>query len=703
MRKSLFVVAVLAVIGCTTAWAIQPVTLVNPSFEQPGTTKQTGFTAVTGWNMTAPVKNSGVEQGYGATNGTWTAYLDNVDPNLWQLTGYTVVGGQTFVLSVDAQITWIATTMRMGLFYDVNGVHTVIASQDVALTSSMVKYTLRATIDAKSAGVGRKLGIMFANATPGTTETWMGLDNVQLQVIVPTGIKVTYVTDSPDVDKNGVMDDQGWIDWLTDEGHTVDARRGYYLKPLDPNRIIELNAADVIISSRGLSTTNYYDSNGTEATKWNSLKTPMIGMNPYLLRSDRWKWIKSTSAVGTMGSPLMQVLNSTNAIFAGVTIAPGDPNDPNTQNTVAVVDATIGSGNTSFMNSVDAGNGTVLGKTAGSAGVPWIIEWKSGLEYYAGAGQFAGDHRLAFYAGTQDASTVQGAFNLTAQGQIMFRNAINYVIAQTMPAREPQPAVGATGVALDATLSWRPGKLAVNHTLYLSSNMADVVSGKAIINVVTANSYNLKSLGLILGTTYYWKIVETNGAQTWTSEIWSFKTTDYLVVDDFESYDNTSILKTWVDGFLKGTGIACGVVPAVGTGIVHGGKQAMVLNFDNSKPPFVTDTQRVTSIQNWMTTNSGITTLVLWFYGDPNNAAQPLYAEVNGYTINYGGDPLNVTKATWTQWNISVANLPVPTNGTITLNIGLGATVQKPIITGTLGGDKGVLYIDDIRLYRVAP
>ena len=42
-----------------------------------------------------------------------------------------------------------------------------------------------------------------------------------------------------------------------------------------------------------------------------------------------------------------------------------------------------------------------------------------------------------------------------------------YVPAQ---ARAPQPATGATGVALNATLNWRPGREATSHKVYLGTD-----------------------------------------------------------------------------------------------------------------------------------------------------------------------------------------------------------------------------------------
>ena len=75
-------------------------------------------------------------------------------------------------------------------------------------------------------------------------------------VLGPANIIV--VSDAFDKDVDGVQDDQGLVDWLTAQGHTVDFRLDYW-NVLDPNKIAELNAADLIVVSRSASTGDYDD------------------------------------------------------------------------------------------------------------------------------------------------------------------------------------------------------------------------------------------------------------------------------------------------------------------------------------------------------------------------------------------------------------------------------------------------------------
>jgi hypothetical protein len=238
-------------------------------------------------------------------------------------------------------------------------------------------------------------------------------------------LKVIYVTSVKDNDKDGVQDDQSWIDWLTAEGYDVDARPGNWSDPLDANEIAALNAADLIIASRGMATGDF---DGAETPKWNGLTTPILCTNAWMIRNNRWKWLDSGSAVKDAGSPTMMVLDPSHPIFAGVTLDP--------DGLVEVLDPNVYSGHTSFLsNFLDPGNGTLLAQSLGLYNTAWIVEWQPGVEYYAGAAEIAGGKRMLFMAATQDDPyTVAngniapvGVFNLNEAGQQLLRNIIAYL------------------------------------------------------------------------------------------------------------------------------------------------------------------------------------------------------------------------------------------------------------------------------------
>ncbi len=188
--------------------------------------------------------------------------------------------------------------------------------------------------------------------------------------------------------------------------------------------------------------------------------------------------------------------------------------------------------------------------------------------------------------------------------------------------REPIPTVAQKNVEVDAALSWRAGREAASHRVYLGTDQQAVTNGTAPVQTVAASSFDPG--GLDLGKTYFWKVTEVNDAQTpnaWPGEVWSFATREYLVVDDFESYtddEGSRIYETWTDGWTNNTGSVVGnlTAPFAERTILHGGKQSMPFEYNNVKTPFYSEAERqFAPVQNW--TTNGADTLSLWVRGNP--------------------------------------------------------------------------------------
>ncbi len=283
-------------------------------------------------------------------------------------------------------------------------------------------------------------------------------------------------------------------------------------------------------------------------------------------------------------------------------------------------------------------------------------------------------------------------------------------------AREPRPADKATEIAVEVTLGWRAGREADEHNIYLSTDQQAVIDGT--VPAVTVPQANYGPLSLELDSIYYWCIDEVNNAETttiWKGDIWSFMVQEYIVVDDFESYNDITpgeegsnrIYLTWIDGFENPTtnGSTMGYPDPyfpddehfVETNIVHSEKQSTPISYDNSTASYsevTVSTNDITIGPDW--SRSGAQVLVLWFYGDPNNAAtEQMYAKINGSKVIYDGNPNNIAISKWTQWNIGLASLGVDSSNVTTFSIGFE-------ITGSTGGSGTVLF-DDIRLYKIPP
>ena len=273
-------------------------------------------------------------------------------------------------------------------------------------------------------------------------------------------------------------------------------------------------------------------------------------------------------------------------------------------------------------------------------------------------------------------------------------------------AREPNPADGATGAGPDPVLGWRAGREAATHDVHLSSDREAVLNGAASVGSVTEAAYDAGALDL--SQTYFWRVDEVDEAQNPALEgdLWSFTTPDYLIVDDFEDYNDyppREIWATWKDGYeIANNGSTVGHPNPnwsagehyVETTIVHGGNQSMPLFYDNNLK--YSEAERMLSpAQDW--TKNDIKTLSLNFYGDPANTVEQMYLKINDFRVPYDGDPAAVTQGSWSRWNIDLALCDTDLANVTTLAVGFGDEANLR------AGGSGVAYFDDFRLYRWTP
>jgi len=273
-------------------------------------------------------------------------------------------------------------------------------------------------------------------------------------------------------------------------------------------------------------------------------------------------------------------------------------------------------------------------------------------------------------------------------------------------ARESYPDSGATGVEVDVVLGWTAGREAATHDVYVSTDEQAVIDGTAPVATVTETSHG--PLALDLDTTYYWKVNEVNEAETpstWEGVIWSFTTTDHLIVDDFESYNDLNpenpesnrIFNAWIDGYdnpENGSLVGYDTPPFAEQTIVHGGNQSLPLFYDNSVG-YSEATLTLTYPRDW--TENGVTTLSIWFRGDSDNAAELLYVALDGSAVVSHDNPDAAQITTWTEWTIDLQAFGVNLANVNTIALGLGNKNNPQ------AGGSGTMYFDDIRLYPPPP
>jgi len=227
----------------------------------------------------------------------------------------------------------------------------------------------------------------------------------------------------------------------------------------------------------------------------------------------------------------------------------------------------------------------------------------------------------------------------------------------------PDPANGAVDVKHTPTITWSPGVYADSHQVYFGTD-------KEAVRNANTGSPEYKGAGnlgsessepgkLEWNTTYYWRIDEANNVNPdspWTGNVWSFTTANFLVVEDFESYndldpddpDSNRIFNVWLDGYGDPT-------------------NGSLVGYEN--PPFAEHT----------IVHGG------------------LYVALNGSAVVSHDNPNAAQVDRWTEWTIDLQAFGVNLANVNTIALGLGNKNNPQ------AGGSGTMYFDDIRLYPPAP
>ncbi|MHC4119245.1 MAG: PA14 domain-containing protein [Planctomycetota bacterium] len=323
------------------------------------------------------------------------------------------------------------------------------------------------------------------------------------------------------------------------------------------------------------------------------------------------------------------------------------------------------------------------------------------MEYYEGVG---GANAQLSWAGTvrQEQIIPQAAFSLPVK------------------ANTPSPSNGADDAKMTVILAWSAGDSASSHEVYFGTD-ADAVAGAT---TASPEYKGTRALGaeshdpgkLAWDTTYYWRVDEVDAAAPdgrWKGNLWTFKTGNFLIIDDFEDYDDIDplpgeptanrIFDKWIDGFgtaTNGALVGNDLPPYAEQTIVHGGDQSMIYRYDNNLKTSEA-TLTLGYPRDW--TTEGVGELSLWFQGQAANSAERLYVAIanagGAYAVVYHEDPDAALADDWTQWVIGLqefADQGINLANVDKIAIGLGTRGD----TTTTGGS-GTMYFDDIRLYRV--
>jgi len=278
-------------------------------------------------------------------------------------------------------------------------------------------------------------------------------------------------------------------------------------------------------------------------------------------------------------------------------------------------------------------------------------------------------------------------------------------------AKSLDPSNGSVDVTQIPVLTWSPSVFAISHQIYFGTDK-DAVRNANTGSPEYKGSSDLGSETFDPGklewnATYYWRVDEvnnTNPSSPWMGLVWSFTTANFLIVDDFESYndldpadpESNRIFNAWLDGYddpTNGSLVGYENPPFAEQTIVHVGNQSMPLFYDNSIG-YSEATLTLTYPRDW--TEKGVNNLTIWFRGSSTNAAETLYVALNGNAVVNHENPNAAQTGGWTEWSIPLqtfADQGVDLANVNTIALGLGDRNNPQ------AGGSGTMYFDDIRLY----
>ncbi len=207
-------------------------------------------------------------------------------------------------------------------------------------------------------------------------------------------------------------------------------------------------------------------------------------------------------------------------------------------------------------------------------------------------------------------------------------------------------------------LRWNAGIFAVSHDVYFGSDEAALANATKASPQFKGNQTGTTYAPLPGGelewdTTYYWRVDEVNNMNPdspWKGNIWSFTTANFVMIEDFEDYNDDPpdrIFETWVDGNFGPTNGAIAGYPSpifandehfCETEIVHNGLQSGPMFYDNNHKYSEITRTLPTGLRDW--TQHGIKALNLWYYGHIQSQGSLVENPVGTFAITGTGSDI---------------------------------------------------------------
>ena len=391
-------------------------------------------------------------------------------------------------------------------------------------------------------------------------------------------------------------------------------------------------AADVVFISESVSS-------GSIRTEITEIETPMV-------ITECWGWDEMGLTLGDGAG--LEVATTEIEI-----VEPGHPLAAGLTGTVSVLtDIVSDRGAARFSLGIAGSEATVIATATLSDGVTYdvIFVYEKGAELPVppadGSPREAADIRVCL--GFDEQSYLVWNENAYA----LLEAAINFALGiRPQPeSYSPKPANGKSEVPREVVLSWKAGIYADKHDVYFGTVFEDVnqASRTNWQDALIRQDYDDNSLilpePLEFGQTYYWRVDEVNAppdSTIYKGDVWSFTVLNFLVVDDFEDYNDSSpdiIYETWLDGWeneANGSIVGYAEAPAAEQDIVHGGDQSMPFFYNNNMK--YSEAERTLSGQEKDWTRDDVETLSLWFKGYPAYVGGFVEEPAETYTLTGSG------------------------------------------------------------------
>jgi len=293
-------------------------------------------------------------------------------------------------------------------------------------------------------------------------------------------------------------------------------------------------------------------------------------------------------------------------------------------------------------------------------------------------------------------------------------------------AWKPNPLNGQQNVYWDADLTWKPGDYTQStggHKVYFGADWDDVNDMTDPCATLNLGNELYDPGQLELGKTYYWRVDEVNEPTTYKGKVWSFTVAEFVVLDDFESYDKGAnlIYYTWYCKQAMPYGQRSGAILSLSYNPVHTGEQAMnyyyetdnteIWDQDYAYADACLPLDEIGGFQDW--TSVDVRLVTIYFYGqaeNDTNDTEQMYMAVHNASGNYAevrygdhpGEDMNDLKVEeWQRWDVPFVWF-TDSNAAVSANVDFSAISSVYLGFGDrfdpVPAGNGTVFFDNLRL-----